>query len=146
VSTLLFCLFLSFGEHISIISEEQPIDEELTRTGKEAAMPMHLPKAIEIFMSSENAHDTNVLAECFAADATVRDEGRTVNGLDAIKAWRRETTEKYQHTIEPVAVAKRAGSTVDTSKLKGNFPGSPVTLDFVFRLKGGRIASLGIQS
>ena len=40
-------------------------------------MSVHLPKAIELFMSSENAHDADALAECFASDATVRDEGRS---------------------------------------------------------------------
>jgi hypothetical protein len=32
-------------------------------------------------MSSENTHDTNALANCFAPDATVRDEGRVRKGL-----------------------------------------------------------------
>ncbi len=32
------------------------------------------------------------------------------------------------------------------TKVRGSFPGSPITLDFVFRLEDGRIASLDIQS
>ena len=52
-------------------------------------MPLPLPKPIEVFMSSENTHDTDALAECFAPDATVQDEGQTLMGLKAIKAWRR---------------------------------------------------------
>jgi hypothetical protein len=109
-------------------------------------MTLHLPKPIELFMSSENAHDTDALAVCFAPDATVRDEGGTREGLDDIAAWRRETTKKYQHTVMPVAVAKREGTTVVTTKMTGNFPGSPITVDFVFRIEGERIASLDIQS
>jgi SnoaL-like protein len=109
------------------------------------AMPLPLPKPIEVFMSSENAHDTDALAECFAPDATVRDEGQTLKGLQAIKAWRGETTKKYQHTVEPVAVATRDGKIVVSTKLTGNFPGSPVTLDFVFTLEGGKIAALEIK-
>jgi hypothetical protein len=31
-------------------------------------------------------------------------------------------------------------------KVAGDFPGSPITLDFVFRLKDGKISSLEIQS
>ena len=58
-------------------------------------------------MSSENAHDADGLVECFASDATVRDEGRTRAGLTDIAAWRRETTEKYHHAVEPVAIAER---------------------------------------
>src|SRR5689334_15505944 len=109
-------------------------------------MPLTLPKPIEVFMSSENTHDTDALAECFAPDATVRDEGQTLKGLKAIKAWRGETAKKYQHTVEPVAAATRDGKTVVSTKLAGNFPSSPIMLDFVFTLKGGRIAALEIRS
>jgi hypothetical protein len=109
-------------------------------------MTLHLPKPIELFMASENRHDTDALAACFAPDATVRDEGRTREGLDDIAAWRRETTRKYQHTVTPVAVVKREGATVVTTKMTGNFPGSPVTVNFVFRIEGEKIASLEIQS
>jgi hypothetical protein len=113
---------------------------------KGITMSVHLPKAIELFMSSENAHDADALAECFAPDATVRDEGRTRAGLTEIAAWRRETTEKYHHTVEPAAVAERDGKTIVATKLSGDFPGSPIKLDFVFQLKDGKISSLEIQS
>jgi hypothetical protein len=109
-------------------------------------MSVQLPKPIELYMSSENAHDTDALAVCFATDATVSDEGRTRKGLKDIVAWRRETTEKYQHTIKPVAVAERGEKTVVTTKLSGNFSGSPITLDFVFQLRNDKIMSLDIQS
>jgi len=109
-------------------------------------MSIDLPKAIELYMSSENAHDTDALAHCFAPDATVQDEGRTRRGLKEIEAWRRETREKYQHSVEPIAVAERDGKTIVATKVSGNFPGSPVTLDFVFRLTDGRISALEIRS
>ena len=109
-------------------------------------MALPLPKPIEVFMSSENTHDTDALAECFAPDATVQDEGQTLQGLTAIKAWRSETATKYQHTLEPVAASACGDKTVVSTKLTGNFPGSPVTLDFVFTLEGGKIAALEIRS
>ena len=90
--------------------------------------------------------DADALAECFAPDATVRDEGRTRAGLTEIAAWRRETTEKYHHTVEPLAVAERGGKIIVATKISGDFPGSPVTLDFVFRLENGKISSLEVQS
>jgi hypothetical protein len=109
-------------------------------------MPLHLPKPIEQFMSSEYAHDADAIAACFAPDATVKDEGRTRTGLSEIAAWRRETQAKYHHTVTPLAIAKRAGMTIVTTEMSGNFPGSPVTVDFVFQIKGDRIASLEIGS
>ena len=108
-------------------------------------MTLQLPKPVEVFMSSENAHDTDALAECFASDATVQDEGQTLIGFKAIKTWRLETANKYQHALEPVAACTRGGKTVVSTKLTGNFPGSPVTLDFVFTLEGGKIVALEIR-
>src|ERR1700722_4096980 len=109
-------------------------------------MPTPLPRPIEVFMTSENTHNIDVLAKCFAPEATVQDEGQTLKGLKAIKAWRLETAKKYQHTLEPVAASARGGKTVVSAKLTGSFPGSPVTPDFVFTLEGGKIAALEIKS
>jgi hypothetical protein len=57
-------------------------------TQKGFAMPLPLPAPIELFMSSENTHDLEALADCLAAYGTVEDEGQTIQGLTAIKAWR----------------------------------------------------------
>ena len=108
-------------------------------------MSLPLPQPIERFMSSENTHDLQALADCFTAHATVRDEGQTMQGLEAIKGWRLETGRKYRHTVEPIAVIARDGKTLVSTKLTGDFPGSPITLDFVFTLEGGKIAALEIQ-
>ena len=107
-------------------------------------MPLPLPAPIELFMSSENTHDLEALAHCFAAHATVRDEGQTMQGLKAIKAWRLETRKKYRHTVEPVAVTARDGKTVVSTKLTGDFPGSPIALTYWFKLEGQKIARLEI--
>ena len=109
-------------------------------------MLLPLPEPIELFISSESTHDLVALAACFAAHATVRDEGQTVQGLEAIKAWRLETRKKYRHTVEPVGINARDGNTVVTAKLTGEFPGSPIALDFAFNLEDGKIAALEIQS
>jgi hypothetical protein len=84
-------------------------------------MPLPLPKPIELFMSSEHTPDTDALAECFASDATVQDEGQTLKGLKAIKAWRLATAKKYQHTLEPIAASARGGKTVVSTKLTAIF-------------------------
>ena len=70
-------------------------------------MAIHLAKPIHIYFASENTHDVGRLDRCFAADAMVHDEGRTIKGIAAIKAWRSETGEKYHHTVEPLSVTER---------------------------------------
>jgi hypothetical protein len=108
-------------------------------------MSMHLPRPIEIYFSSDTAHDTDALATCFAMDATVRDEGRTFEGLAAITAWKTETKKQYRYTVEPVEAIQRDGQTVVTARVSGDFPGSPVTLTFSFRLERDHITSLEIR-
>ena len=109
-------------------------------------MPVDLPTPIAIYIDAENRGDTEALAKCFAEDAVVRDEGETIEGLAAIKRWKTETKKKYEHTIEPLASAQKDGKTIVTNRLTGNFPGSPIELEFVFELDGDKIASLEIRS
>jgi ketosteroid isomerase-like protein len=106
----------------------------------------NLPTPIAIYIDAENRGDTEALAQCFAEDAVVRDEGKTIEGLADIKQWKAETKKKYQHTVEPLALVQKDGKTIVTNRLTGNFPGSPIDLEFVFTLDGNKIASLDIHS
>ena len=109
-------------------------------------MSVNLPTPIAIYIAAENQGDTEALAQCFAEDAVVRDEGQTIEGLAAIKKWKAETKKKYQHTIEPLASVQKDDETVVTNRLTGNFPGSPIELEFVFTLHRNKIAALKIRS
>jgi hypothetical protein len=109
-------------------------------------MPVDLPKPIAIYIAAENSGDTKLLDECFAEDAVVRDEGKTIEGLAAIKRWKAETKKKYQHTIEPLKFVDKDDKTIVTNRLTGNFPGSPIELEFAFTLEGDKIAALEIRS
>ena len=108
-------------------------------------MSINLPAAIDLYVKIENSGDVDALAECFTSTATVRGEGQTYQGLAAIRQWKAETAKKYHHTVAPLEVAYRDGTTLLKVKLTGNFPGSPVTLEFSFVLECGKIASLEIH-
>jgi hypothetical protein len=112
---------------------------------EQGTMSIHLPPPIALYVKAENAGDVESLSECFASDAIVRDEAHTYEGLAAIKEWKAGTKKKYNHVVEPLALADRNGKTVLKAKLSGNFPGSPVTLDFSFVLEDGKIVSLEIH-
>ena len=109
-------------------------------------MSIDLPPPIAIYVDAENRGDADAMAKCFAEDAVVRDEGRTIKGVAAIKRWKAETKKKYQHTVEPLACAEKGDKIIVTNRLTGNFPGSPVELEFAFTLDGNKIASLEIRS
>ncbi|MBI3866761.1 MAG: nuclear transport factor 2 family protein [Planctomycetia bacterium] len=88
--------------------------------------------------------DSEAVAQCFTESAVVKDEGQTYDGRAAIRKWKAETSAKYQCTSEPLACERQDGTTVVTSRLTGNFPGSPVNLRFFLGLEGNKIASLEI--
>jgi hypothetical protein len=109
-------------------------------------MSVDLPTPIAIYIAAENSGNTEALAKCFAENAVVRDEGQTIEGLAAIKQWKAETRKKYLHTVEPLMSAQKGGKVVVTNRLSGNFPGSPIELEFVFTLEGDKIVLLEILS
>jgi SnoaL-like domain len=106
----------------------------------------NLPKPIRLYIAGENTGDANLFDQCFAEDAAVSDENETHTGLADIKKWKAETKRKYQHTVEPLSFTEEEGKTIMTNRLTGNFPGSPIELEFVFTLNGDKIVSLEILS
>jgi hypothetical protein len=112
---------------------------------EEKAMSIRLPAAIDLYFSSENAYDASAIDRCFVGDAIVRDEGKIIKGVAAIKTWRLETGGKYHHAVEPIALSTRGGKVVVASRVSGDFPGSPINLDHIFEIEGDRIVSLEIR-
>jgi hypothetical protein len=105
---------------------------------------MKTPSIIAAFVKAKNDRDTNAVAACFANDAVVHDEGKKMTGLTAITKWSDEGFKKYQYTIDPTGIAKGDQETILTATLTGNFPGSPVSLDFRFTIKNDKIGGLTI--
>ena len=107
-------------------------------------MSIELPKPVAAYFAAEHAADAKALARCFAPDGVVRDEGGSFTGRAAIQRWNADTRAKYHHTVEPLGATKRDGAIVVIGRVSGQFPGSPVDLQHVFRLDGQEIVSLEI--
>jgi len=106
---------------------------------------MKLPPLIADFVKAKNSRDRSAVIACFAEDAVVQDEGREMRGLLAIKEWSDKSFERFQYDIAPTGIGETGDKTVLTATVTGNFPGSPVSLDFIFVIKGDKIAALSIQ-
>jgi hypothetical protein len=106
-------------------------------------MKLEIPKPVAAFFTAD-AVDAEAVARCFTETASVTDEGHTYRGRPAIKQWKADASAKYQYTSEPFACEQKDGKIIVTSRLTGNFPGSPVNLRFFFGLEGDKIASLEI--
>jgi len=105
---------------------------------------LNLPEPIAAYFDADK-RDANAVALCFRKQAVVKDEGETHSGLEAIKAWKAAASSKYLYTSVPYAMEEKDGLYVVTSRLTGNFPGSPVDLRYAFRLERGNISSLEIK-
>lgn len=105
-----------------------------------------IPPVIAAYWRAANSGDSAAAAACFATDAIVHDEGHTHRGQPAIQRWVDDTTRLYRPQVEPVhaSAADGEGRTRVTARVSGDFPGSPVELDFAFTLSAGRIAALEI--
>ncbi len=107
-------------------------------------MPIDLPEAIADYFAADAAKNAERVAECFAPDAVVKDEGKAHSGREAIRAWKTESSAKYDYTATPLRIVTEGDRMVVTSHLEGNFPGSPVDLRYGFALQGGKISGLEI--
>ena len=105
---------------------------------------LNLPKPVHTYFVADRGDDAQAFARCFTQNAVVTDEGHTYRGRPAIKQWKADASAKYQYTSEPFACERQDGKVVVTSRLTGNFPGSPVDLRFFFVQEGEKIASLEI--
>ncbi len=105
---------------------------------------LSLPEPIEAYFAADR-RDGEAVASCFTADGTVVDEGRTHTGRAAIEAWKAAASAKFEYVSEPFALEQSARKYIVTSRVSGDFPGSPVDLRYSFRLERGKIASLEIE-
>ncbi len=106
---------------------------------------LHLPEPIAAYFAADKLNP-EAIAHCFTAQAVVKDEGHIHNGIDAIKAWKAATSTAYTYTVDPFALDHKGNAHIVRSRVTGNFPGSPVDLQYVFRLERGLIASLEITA
>ena len=106
-------------------------------------MTLDLPTPVANYFSADTS-DSEAVAQCFTENAVVKDEGRTFKGRAAIRQWKADASAKYQYTSEPFVCERRGGQVIVTSRLTGNFPGSPVNLRYFFKLEGDKIESLEI--
>lgn len=109
-------------------------------------MSIELPKPLAAYYAAKNQKDIDGMLACFAADASVRDEGEDKRGHIEIREWMEETTRKYGVTVDPREISSEAEKPVVAALVAGNFPGSPVILHYHFTLAGGAITHLEINA
>jgi hypothetical protein len=107
-------------------------------------MTASLPPPLRDYFAATNAHDVAAMSAAFSEDASVRDEGSDHHGLTAIRAWMKETIEKYDYRVEPLESSRTGKMTSVLVSIRGRFPGSPVTVQYQFAVDGQKITFLEI--
>lgn len=103
-----------------------------------------MPKTIAVYVAAKNAHNPDAVARAFATDGIVHDEGKIHRGQAEIAEWARDAMNRYRMTMSPLSVTGKEGKTVLMARVEGNFPGSPIDLNFNFLLGQDGIRSLKV--
>lgn len=109
-------------------------------------MTIELPESIKQYFSAGNTTDLQWLQDCFSADAAVFDEGGVFRGLAAIEAWFSQARQKYQFSVSPLSLTTKGQHELVVATVSGNFPGSPIQLQYAFLLHDDKIQSLQIAA
>jgi ketosteroid isomerase-like protein len=112
---------------------------------RNANTPIDLPLPIAAYFAADTT-DANAVARCFTESAVVIDERREHRGRAAITRWKAEATAKYHYTSEPLAVDVSGPEVTVTARVTGDFPGSPVELQYRFTVEGASLARLEISA
>jgi len=106
----------------------------------------NLPKPIETYVRAINAHDADAFQSSFATDAVVKDVGREICGIAAIKDWGNREIFAVNVTLEVIEVVERNGQTIVTVKIDGTFDRTglpdPLLMDHCFTVAGDKIKAL----
>ena len=107
---------------------------------------MNLPDLIAAFVKAENGYENDAYVACFTPDAVVFDEGKNHQGRNHIKAWKKETNEKYHTVMEPIEYSGNDDMGELSARISGTFEGSPILFSFQFKFADGLIQSLKITN
>jgi hypothetical protein len=106
-------------------------------------MSISLPEPLAAYFAADRSQRAG-FADCFTETAIVKDEGKTYAGREAIRRWKMQASTQYTYVSEPFAIEQDGDRATVTSRVTGNFPGSPVDLRYSFVLEADKIASLEI--
>src|SRR3984893_3309648 len=108
-------------------------------------MALDVPGPIAAYLAAEEAKDADALPSCFTEDGTVHGERQNYHGRDSIRQWKQEADAKYRYVLQRINVQAHGHMVTVSARLPGEFSGSPVELDHIFKLSNDKISSLEIR-
>ncbi len=106
-------------------------------------MMIKLPDPITTYFDPANSVTDK--AGAFNDNALVQDENHSHHGRDEIEKWMADSKAKYRFIAEPIETVQTSDQVLVKAKVSGDFPNSPIELEYRFELVGGRIEVLSIS-
>lgn len=107
---------------------------------------IQLPKPVEAYVCAINARDVAAFRSSFAPDAVVKDVGREIRGIAAIKEWGDHEVFAVNVTLEVMKAVECDGQTIAIMKVDGTFDRTglpdPLLIEHCFTVTGDRIEAL----
>ena len=104
-----------------------------------------VPEVIGRYQAAHDRHDSSAAASAFTADATVRDDGSTFVGAEAILGWLDTAASAFTYTRTLIGAERQDDRTwIVHNNLSGDFPGGTVDLSYRFVLRDDLIERLDI--
>lgn len=91
-----------------------------------------LPPTVSTYYELMDGPDKSRVADVFAEDATVVDDGHTYRGRAEITGWLSGPASEYTTTSTRLSVQRSGTTTVVVILLEGDFPGGRVELRYEF--------------
>ena len=104
-----------------------------------------MPDIVKDYFEADRRNDPDALAALFSADAVVEDERALHEGVHAIREWWTAAKKQTHHVNEPIETTTTGNKTSVRAIVSGEFPNSPVKLDFHFTLGNNKIVALEIR-
>jgi ketosteroid isomerase-like protein len=105
--------------------------------------PIDVPAPVAAYFAADTT-GAEAVAQCFTDGAVVIDERQEYRGRAAIARWKAQTSAKFRYTVDRLGAHVSGDETTVTGRVAGDFPGSPVDLQYRFTLEGDKIARLEI--
>lgn len=107
------------------------------------SIKMNLPNVIAELVKTQNNFDSVAYAKCFTETAIVFDEGKTHHGRKEIEKWIEKANKDYEATMKPLDYSTE--KEILKVEVSGNFPGSPIILNYHIEITNDLISSLKVK-
>ncbi|SFU20523.1 hypothetical protein SAMN04489724_0324 [Algoriphagus locisalis] len=105
-------------------------------------MKNEIPQVVAQLIEAQKHFDSTSYASCFTETAIVFDEGKNYSGRRQIREWIEKANQEYKISMIPLEYSE-SDQTLK-AEVKGQFPGSPIVLNYQYEFNDGLIQSLKI--